>query len=138
MSTVLLIEDDATLARMYQFKLEKEGFRVVHYTDSEEALKFATTNTVDLILLDMMLPKLTGNMFLQTLRQHPNGAETPVIVLSNMTDVDQKEQAQKLGAKEYLAKAMHTPEEVVDKVKSYINYPQELVSENTEHTNPQK
>lgn len=139
MATILLIEDDSTLARMYKFKLEKEGFQVTHISNGEEGLSFATMNKVDLILLDMMLPKIPGNMLLQTLRQHPNGTNIPVIVLSNLTDHDQAEQAKKLGVKEYLAKAMHTPEEVVERVKQYVPASQPASgSESTVHTNPQK
>lgn len=120
MPTILLIEDDVTLAKMYKFKFEKDGFQVIHASEGEQGLQLATTNKVDAILLDMMIPKITGTMFLQNLRQQPNGVHVPVIILSNLADHDLADRAKTLGVKEYLAKAMHTPEEVVDVVKKYV------------------
>jgi DNA-binding response OmpR family regulator len=128
--TILLVEDDPTLARMYSTKYQKEGFKVIHAKDGEEALELAIKNRIDAIQLDMMLPKVSGSLFLQNLRQHPSGIHVPVIILSNLADHDQAERARTLGVKEYLAKAMHTPEEVVEVVKKYLPPIQAAASEN--------
>lgn len=119
-STILLIEDDPVLSRMYKEKFKNEGFNVLVAQDGEAGLKMALEEKVGVILLDIMLPKLSGTDLLAKLRQDPQRKNTPVVALTNLAEAKEKEAALQLGVKEYLIKAMQTPEQVVEKVKKYI------------------
>ena len=117
---ILIVEDDPVLLKMYSEKFTFEGFRVLNAKDGEEALKMATGEKLDAILLDIMLPKMSGTDFLEKFRQTPAGRNVPVVALTNLTEEAEKQRAQKLGVKAYLVKAMQTPEEVVQKVKGNL------------------
>lgn len=118
--TVLLIEDDPLLVKMYQTKFETEGFKVLTVSDGETGLKTALEQKVDFIILDMMMPKMSGLDLLTKLRQDPRGQSIPVIVLSNLAQQEQAQKAIQLGAKEFLLKANFTPSQVVAKVRQYL------------------
>lgn len=120
MSTVLIIEDDQLLIRMYSTKFESEGFSVLSAEDGEAGLLAASKNKPDLILLDMMMPKLSGSEVLVKLKSSETTKDIPVIVFSNLSQEDEASKVIALGAKEYLVKANMTPAEVVQKVKQYI------------------
>jgi DNA-binding response OmpR family regulator len=119
-AVILLVEDDPVLSKMYTEKFKFEGFNVLSAGNGEDGLKIALSGKVDLILLDLMLPRLSGNELLAKLREDPKGKDIKVIALTNLAEQEEKERAMQLGCKEYLIKAMQTPEEVVNKVKSYI------------------
>lgn len=118
--TILIVEDDPVLLKMYSEKFTFEGFGVLNARDGEEALKVATTQKADIILLDIMLPKMSGTDFLEKFRPTPNGKTTPILALTNLAEEEEKQKALGLGVKEYLVKAMQTPEQVVEKVKKYL------------------
>ena len=118
--TVLFIEDDPLLLKMYETKFKSEGLRVLSAQDGEEGLKLATSERVDLIILDLMMPKLSGLDMLERLRQQSHGKSHLVIVLTNLTKEDEIKRAMDLGVKEYLVKANLTPNEVAAKVKAYL------------------
>lgn len=120
MSTVLLVEDDQLLIKMYKTKFESEGFTVFTADDGEQGLKVALEKKPDIILLDMMMPKLSGDEVLTKLKQDKNTQGIPVIVFSNLSQEDEAQKVIQLGAKEYLVKANMTPGEVVEKVKQYL------------------
>lgn len=120
-STILIVEDDPVLLKMYSEKFTFEGFSVLNARDGEEALKVATTSQADIILLDIMLPKMSGTDFLEKFRASPGGKDVPVLALTNLAEEEEKQKALGLGVKEYLVKAMQTPEQVVEKVKKYIS-----------------
>lgn len=118
--TILIVEDDPVLLKMYTEKFSFEGFRVLNAKDGEEALKVALSQKIDIILLDIMLPRMSGTDFLERLRQDPRAKNTPVVALTNLAEEEEKQRALKLGVEEYLVKAMQTPEQVVEKVKRYL------------------
>lgn len=118
--TVLLVEDDPILSRMYSEKLKYEGYTVLLAQDGMVGLGCAQKEGVDIILLDIMLPKLSGIDLLEKLRATPKGKTVPVIVLTNLAEKFEQEKAASLGAKEYLLKAMQTPEKVIEAIKRYI------------------
>lgn len=118
--TILLVEDDPLLVKMYKTKFEATGFRVVSAEDGEEGLKLATAGGIDAMILDVMMPKLNGIDLLEKLSTTPAGKTLPVIVLSNLSQDEQAKKALSLGAKEYLLKANLTPTQVVEKIKKYI------------------
>lgn len=122
--TVLIVEDDVSLAKMYSIKFRNEMFSVLVANDGAKGLQLAASGKPNIILLDMMLPKYSGIEFLEQLQQHSHAAPVPILALSNLTDKQEVDRAMKLGVKEYLVKAMNTPEDVVNKVKQYL-YPRQ-------------
>jgi len=118
---ILLAEDDSLLANMYKTKFTKEGFQVLMAEDGETALKIALEQKVDFIVLDIMMPKLSGIDMLKRLRQDPKGARIPVVVLSNLAQQKEAQEAIQLGVKEFLIKANLTPSQVAAKVKQYLS-----------------
>lgn len=118
---VLIVEDDPVLLKMYTEKFTFEGFGVLNAKDGQEALNVALKEKVDIILLDIMLPIMSGTDFLEKLRQSAKGKNLPVVALTNLAEEGEKQRALKLGVKEYIVKAMQTPEQVVEKIKKYIS-----------------
>jgi DNA-binding response OmpR family regulator len=120
-STILIIEDDPALLKMYAEKFKLEGFNVIEAKDGEEGIKQVSERKPDLILLDMMLPKFSGQDLLAHFQQNIKENSIAVIALTNLAQKEEAKKALELGAKEYLVKAMYTPEEVVKKVKQYLD-----------------
>ena len=115
---ILVVEDDPILSKMYSEKFSNEGFKVLTAMDGESGLDVALKNKIDIILLDVMLPRVSGIDLLKKLREHEKGKNILVVVLTNLADPDEKKRALNLGVKDYLVKAMQNPGQVVDKVKS--------------------
>jgi len=119
---ILIIEDDKLLSKMYAEKFKLEGFDVVVAQDGEEGLEYVSEKNPSFILLDMMLPKFTGQDVLHELKKRAsNNTTPPIIALTNLAQKEEAQKALKLGAKEYLVKAMYTPDQVVEKVKFYLD-----------------
>lgn len=117
---ILVIEDDPILIKMYLEKFTNEGFKVLTALDGETGLDIALKNEVDIILLDVMLPKMSGIDLLKKFREHEKGKKTLVVVLTNLADPNEKERALNLGVKDYLVKAMQDPGQVVSTVKGRL------------------
>lgn len=117
---VLMIEDDPLLVKMHRTKLVSEGFEVIEAHDGEEGLKLALERVPDIIILDIMMPKLSGTDLLRRLREDIRGKSIAVIVLSNLSQEEEIKRAMEYGVKEYLVKANFTPSQLVDKVKQYL------------------
>lgn len=118
---VLIIEDDPLLVKMYTTKFISDGFEVVSASDGLEGLKLALEQTPDVIILDIMMPKMSGHDVLAKMHTSPKTDKIPVIVLSNLTQQSEAQKALDLGAKEYMAKANFTPGQVIERVKKYIS-----------------
>lgn len=117
---ILLVEDDSFLLNMYATKFELENFDVVVAEDGEKGLKMATVEKPDIILLDIMLPKMDG---FDVLRQVKNNKETsgiPVILLTNLSQKDDIDKGLSMGAVDFLIKAHFMPSEVVEKIKKIL------------------
>ena len=117
---ILIVEDDPVLLRMYTEKFNFEGFNVLTARDGEEALKVTSEQKTDIILLDIMLPRMSGTDFLERLRKDTKWKDVPVVALTNLASQEEKDKSLRLGVKEYLVKAMQTPEDVVQKVKDHL------------------
>ncbi len=105
---------------MYGAKLRSDGFIVYSAFDGEQGLKLALEKKPSAILLDVMMPKMSGVDFLTRIRQDPWGKSVAVLVLSNLSQDEEIKKALALGAKEYLTKANVTPAQVTEKIKSYL------------------
>ncbi|MEK7558158.1 MAG: response regulator [Patescibacteria group bacterium] len=117
---ILLIEDDGFLVSMYLAKFELENFAVTTADDGEKGIKLAISESPDIILLDVGLPKMDGFEVLKQLKADSQTSRIPVILLTNLSQQCQIEQAMKLGAVDFLIKAHFMPSEVVEKIKKYI------------------
>lgn len=118
--TILLIEDDTFLAGMYVTKLTMEHFHVELATDGASGLAKAESGHPDLILLDILLPKMNGFDVLRRIKEHPELRSVPVILLTNLGQKSDVVQGLDLGAADYLIKAHFMPSEVVDKIKFHL------------------
>lgn len=117
---VLLVEDDSFLANIYKTKFELEGFKVSVAENGELGLKEAKKKKPDLILLDILLPKMDGFTVLGHLKEDRELKNTPVILLTNLGQKDDVEKGLELGAADYLIKAHFKPSETVEKVRSVL------------------
>lgn len=117
---VLLIEDDLPMVRMYTTRLEKENIEVVVAQDGQEGLQKTREWSPDLVILDLMIPKIGGMEILEQLRSQAKTKNLPVIILSNLSQEQDIQRSQQLGVKEFLVKANYTPSQVVGKIKAYL------------------
>ena len=119
--TILIVEDDASLSTLYQRKFESDGFKVLVAHNGEEGLRLASESSPNFILLDNMLPKMSGLEILRRIKSDPKTKNIPAMVLSNLTVKEEREKALELGALDYLSKAGQSPENIVEKVRGYLN-----------------
>lgn len=117
---VLLIEDEPTLQKTISEILIQEGYKMLNALDGEIGLQMALREKPDLILLDLILPKIDGFEVLENIRKNEATKNTPVIVLTNLENAAAVERAFALGAQSYLVKANYELEDVVQKVKQAI------------------
>lgn len=117
---LLLVEDDKFLRELLSGKLEREGYTVFGAFNGEEAVNHLRVNTPHLILLDLVLPGSDGFEILANLKQNPETANIPVIVLSNLGSRDDIDKAMNLGARNFMVKAHHTPQEIVETIKKVL------------------
>lgn len=117
---ILIVEDDTFLAGIYAHKFEKEGFEVLHAADGELGLTLAQKERPDLILLDILLPKLDGFEVLEKIKADAKLRATPIILLTNLGQKEDVDKGLKLGAADYLIKAHFMPAETVEKVKKVL------------------
>lgn len=118
---ILLVEDDPFLLSMYSVKFELEGFTVMTAEDGEKGLNMAKKEEPDIILLDIMLPKMDGFEVLKELKKDEKMKKIPVILLTNLSQKKEVSQGLSLGADDYLIKAHFMPSEVVEKILKVIN-----------------
>jgi two-component system phosphate regulon response regulator PhoB len=117
---ILLVEDDLSLAQVYKSRLELEGFEVAHTKDGEEALKATIDFMPDLVLLDVMMPKINGFDVLDILRNTPQTKDVKVIMLTALGQSKDKQRAEALGADEYLVKSQVVIGDVVAHIKAKL------------------
>lgn len=118
---VLLVEDDVFLSGIYQKKFEMEGYKVTSVDNGEKVLLEAKKKMPDIILLDILLPKMDGFTALSKLKEDEQVKNIPVILLTNLGQKDDVEKGLQMGAVDYLIKAHFKPSEVVDKIKSVLH-----------------
>jgi len=116
---ILIIEDEATLQKALNDILQQEGFEVFSATDGLMGLEVAKREEPDLILLDIILPKMNGFEVLAKLKA--DNEITPVVILTNLSDVNDVQKALDLGATTYLVKADFHLDEVIAKIKEILH-----------------
>lgn len=117
---ILIIEDDFFIRELYLRQLQKEGFEVSGSADGADGLVQANNLKPDLILLDIMLPKLNGLDLLRTLKTRPETQNIPVILLSNLGQDSVVKEGFTLGAEGYLIKSAYTPSQIIEEVKNFM------------------
>lgn len=114
---VLIIEDENFLSSLIKARLVRENFGVLQAFDGEEAITILKTQKPSCIILDLILPKMSGFEVMQTIADDPELSRIPVVVLSNLAQDADIEKLRKMGAKEYFVKVRVSPEDVIKKVK---------------------
>ena len=120
---ILLVEDDDTLAEVYRQRLELEGFDVRRSNNGESALSYAVEYHPDLILLDVMIPNLSGFDVLDILRNSPQSRNVYIIMLTALSQPKDAERAKQLGADDFLVKSQVVIGDVVARIKNKLNIP---------------
>ncbi len=120
MKKILIIEDDSFLSEMYSTKLIQEGFETEIAVDGEQGIDKIKNIKPDLVLLDIVLPKMDGFEILESIKKDPEFKNIPIILLTNLGQKNEIEKGLSLGADEYIIKAHFTPTAVVAKVKEIL------------------
>lgn len=121
MTKILLVEDDPFIAEIYQKKLEISGFEIVNVTSGRAVLKEVREQNFDLILLDLVLPEMSGTEVLRELRQNKEyDADLKVVIFSNLSSTEDREEALKLGADGFISKTEFTPSEVAVEIERFL------------------
>ena len=117
---ILLVEDEMALAAVYRSRLELEGFDVREVHNGEDALSATVEYRPDLILLDAMMPKISGFDVLDILRNTPETANVRIIMLTALSQPKDKERAESLGVDDYLVKSQVVISDVVSRIKYHL------------------
>lgn len=117
---ILIIEDEEIMLGLLQRKLTKEGYEISVARDGDEGMQVMKEVNPDLILLDIIMPKMGGFEVMEEMNKDKELKKIPVIVISNSGQPVELDRAQKLGAKDWLIKTEFDPQEVIDKVVKQI------------------
>ena len=117
---ILLVEDDDTLANVYKTRLHAEGFDLRRVPNGEEALAAAMEYKPDLILLDVMMPKVSGFDVLDILRNTPETTNTKVIMLTALSQDTDRQRAEEMGVDDYLVKSQVVIADVIERIKHHL------------------
>ncbi|MBP9761618.1 response regulator [Candidatus Saccharibacteria bacterium] len=117
---ILLVEDDDALATTYLTRLQAEGFDVRRVANGEDALAAARDYRPSLVLLDAMMPRISGFDVLDILRNTPETANLKVVMLTALSQDSDKQRAQSLGVDDYLVKSQVVMSDVIDRVKYHL------------------
>lgn len=118
--TILFIEDESALQKTFGEILSQEGFQMMSALDGEIGLRLARDKKPDLILLDLILPKIHGFEVLKKLKKDKDTKGIPIIVLTNLEGIGDVNKALKMGATTYLVKANYSLEEIIEKIKKAL------------------
>lgn len=118
--TILIVEDEITLAEVFELKFKKAGYNVLVAHDGSEGLKIATSKLPDLILLDILMPVMGGFEVLKKLRDNEETRDLIIYILSNLGDDEEIQKGMRLGADRYMIKANITPNETLGIVREAL------------------
>lgn len=117
---ILIVEDDKSLVKMIESALDKEKFDVILAMDADDALKKASNQIPDIIILDVMLPVKSGFECLKRLKAKKETKNIPAIILSNLGQAEEIEKGLALGAVDYIVKADFSIDQVVEKILKHL------------------
>ena len=117
---ILIIEDEKILLNLLEQKLKQEGYEVLTATDGKKGLEEMKMLKPDLVLLDIVMPKMGGFEVMEEMAKEENLKEIPVIIISNSGQPVEIDKARALGAKDWLIKTEFDPKEVVEKVRNQL------------------
>jgi DNA-binding response OmpR family regulator len=117
---IMIVEDDHFLSSLMKARLEKEGFEVVQAFDGEEAMETLKKVVPSLVILDLIMPKVTGFEVLQMLSITPQLDKIPVVIVSNLAQDSDIEKARQLGAREYFIKVKVSIDDLIGKIKTLV------------------
>ena len=117
---IAIVEDDLAISQMYRIKFEAEGYVIETAENGKLGLELAESMKPDIILLDLMMPEMTGDQMLAKLRATDWGANIKVIILTNMGEQEIPETVRTLGVSAFILKADMTPRQVADLVKKTL------------------
>lgn len=120
MKKIVFIEDEPSLIKILSEALSNEGHEVIKATDGKSGLELVKSEKPDLVLLDLILPKMDGFEVLKKIKEDPMVKKIPVVVLTNLEGVEDVDKALELGATTYLVKENYSLEEVVEKIKKNL------------------
>jgi len=120
MAKVAIVEDDLAIAQMYRIKFESEGFEVETAENGKLGLELAEKMKPDIILLDLMMPEMTGDQTLKKIRATSWGKDIKVIILTNMGEQEAPPILKELGVRRFIVKAEMTPRQVAEMVKKEL------------------
>jgi len=121
MTKIAIVEDDQTISQMYRFKFEGEGFDVQTAENGKLGLELIEKMKPDIVLLDIMMPEMTGDIMLEKMRATAWGRDIKVIILTNMGEQEIPPQARGLGVSGIILKAEMTPRQVAELVKKQLS-----------------
>lgn len=120
MAKIAIIEDDQAISQMYRIKFEAEGFEVETAENGKLGLALVENMRPDIILLDLMMPEMSGDQALAALRATEWGKDTKVIILTNMGEQEAPESLKALDVRRFIVKAEMTPRQVAEMVKAEL------------------
>ena len=132
MAKIVIVEDEQAIAEMYRFKLQQSGYDVRFALNGEDGLALVQEFKPDLVLLDLMMPKMSGEEMLRRMRASDWGKDIKVIILTNVTEDVVANQLEALRVSRYMVKANYTPSQVAEIV------PEVLGEEKTSQPEPAK
>ena len=118
--TIFLVEDDLFLVKAYRIKLQQENFEIWEANDGKEAMKFLEKDPPDLVLLDLMLPGISGFDILAAIRKNDKWKDVKVIILTNLGQPTDIERGKKFGIIDYIIKADVKINDVIDRIKKVL------------------
>lgn len=121
--TILIVEDEMSMQRALKNKLEGSGFSVMTADDGEEAVEAMRRSLPDLVLLDLIMPKLDGISVLRQMKADEKLRLVPVVILTNLSSGDKVAEAMQLGTFDFLVKANYSLDDVLRKVKERLGEP---------------
>ncbi len=120
MAKIAIIEDDMAISQMYRIKFEMENYQVETAENGKVGLTLVEKMKPDIILLDLMMPEMTGDQMLAELRKKDWGKDVKVIILTNKGEQEAPEILKSLGVRRYIVKAEMTPRQVAEMVKTEL------------------
>lgn len=126
MKRILIVEDDPMISEIYQKKFAEKNYEVIVAESGEQAVKLLKKEPADVMILDLIMPKMDGFEVLQNVRKILNNQDIKIIVFSNLSQKENQDKAFKLGANGFIVKADYTPSELVREVSRVLNQYQEI------------